>query len=158
MFKQTLIIFALVLARSHSIPFESCKGNGIGVAPEWLTIEGCEDGGECLFYDGDRVISEALVRAPNYGTDTLTTKLTAYFLGIPYDFPMPENARDACNHLEGASCPLFGGEEAIYSFNETMDGILATGKVWLEHAVVSDNGKNYACARFQVNINKNRRP
>lgn len=116
----------------NSIPFEACKHNGIGVKPEWLTIEGCEDGGDCLFYDGDRVISEAYVIAPNYGTTNLTTKLNAYMLGLTYEFPIPKDAVDACNHLEGAKCPLLGNEKAIYSFNETMSGFIASGSPWLE--------------------------
>lgn len=158
MLKFTLTLAALIVA-AHSIPFQECKSNGGGVKPIWLTIEGCEDeGDDCLFYDGDRVISAAFVRAPNYGTKTLTTKLVASMLGLTYEFPLPENAIDACNHLEGAKCPLLGGEEAIYRFNETMEGFIASGRVWLEHSVVGDDGKNYACARFQVNINKNPRP
>lgn len=158
MLKVIIAVIALT-AIVHSIPYEQCKSNGGGAVPIWLTVERCElETDDCTFYEGDRVISAEFVRAPNYGTHNLTARLVASMIGITYEFPLPDNALDACQHIEGASCPLYGGEDAIYRFNETMDGFLMGGKVWLEHSVMDDFGINYACARFQVTVKKGPRP
>lgn len=157
MFKHILIL-ALVAPLTLAITkYEACKHNGGGEVPLWVEFEGCAEA-PCEIYEGDRIKVVAGVRGPNRPTKTMTTVLDAYFLGIKYPFPLPEESRDACKQITGPQCPLQGGEENIYTFEETITGIVLGQTVWLEHAAVDDNGDNYVCLRMQAKTSTKPRP
>lgn len=158
MFKYIVILALAVAPLVFAITkFEACKNNGGGAIPLWMEFEGCVEA-PCEIYEGDRVVVTAGVVAPRRPTTTLTTVLDAYFLSVRYPFPLPETSKDACKQITPALCPLSGGEEVEYKFNDTIKGVILSQTVWLEHAAVDDSGLNYVCVRFQAKTSTRPRP
>lgn len=88
----------------------------------------------------------------------MTVQLHAYKFGIRIEFDLDEETMKACDFIDGASCPLKGGEEITYKFEVEVEGIPSDNvKVQIEFALLDDTGKNMNCVRFDAIVHNPKR-
>lgn len=148
--------------------FVKCKNNGIGELPHYVNIKDC-DSAPCDITEGDFMEAEAgltvrkcisLFLRENpysskffiaYATQNLSVALHAYKFGIRIEIELEDDILQACNWIEGASCPLKGGEDIVYKFETLIEGIPSDNvKIQIEFALLDDKGKNMNCVRFDA--------
>ncbi|XP_063695699.1 NPC intracellular cholesterol transporter 2-like [Culicoides brevitarsis] len=149
MFKILFVTLVALPAIFAIKDFTKCKGNGGGELPEYVNIQGCDEA-PCHFYEGEMLNADAGLTVP-HGTKSMKVKLDAYKLGIRIPFDLPEEILDACQFIEGATCPLKGGESIKYNLSTELEGIPHDNvKVQIEFALTDDTGKNMNCVRFDA--------
>lgn len=70
---------------------------------------------------------------------------------------LPPDIEEACNSIQGAKCPLNGGEEIDYSIKFPLEGILMSVDGTAEMSLRDDHGKNMICVRFAVSLSTKKR-
>lgn len=178
MFKLLILTVALPAIFALDV-YEKCKNNGGGEFPHYVNIKDCPTA-PCHITEGDFMEAEAGLKVRKYyftnvlhnekssksfhwsilayATQNLTVALHAYKFGIRIEFDLPPEVLKACNYIEGASCPLKGGEEIVYNFEVEVEGIPSDNiKVQIEFALLDDKGKNMNCVRFDAVVHNPKR-
>lgn len=84
--------------------------------------------------------------------DTLTVTLTAFWLLLRIDMPLPADVANGCNSVP--SCPITVGETipVATSFSIESPDILVGASPHIELAAYSNTGRRVLCARVLITL------
>ncbi|XP_055847997.1 NPC intracellular cholesterol transporter 2-like [Episyrphus balteatus] len=152
MLRSVILFLAIFAVAVSATNVKKCKK---GPLPISTIIEGCETL-PCDVIKGTTAIMNAQFVGTHDNIRSMTTKVRATVLGLTVPYALPDDVADVCaNLLDGATCPIDEGEDAIYSFKFPIDNSYPEISVKVEVSLVDDDtNEPVACFVADIKVKK----
>lgn len=118
--------------------------------PRSVSIEGCTEL-PCRLIKGKDAIVEVQFTTTQ-ATETLTPKVITKLAGLSIPYNLPEEQRNACNHLTDTKCPLEPSEDATYVLTMPVLEFYPLINIEIQLEMLGDQNETIFCFKVDCRV------